>query len=94
MATTQNIKSSFDVETVRRDFPALAQEISGHPLAYLDNGASTQKPNQVINAVAEFYQHDYSNGAFGYSIHMSFMDFYNLRKFMVAGLMVNIGLGY
>jgi len=51
----------FDVERVRRDFPALDQEIHAHPLAYLDNAASAQKPQAVIDAVARVYQRDYSN---------------------------------
>jgi cysteine desulfurase/selenocysteine lyase len=54
-------KKSFDVEAIRKDFPALHQQVSGHPLVYLDNGASTQKPQQVIDAVNNFYKHDYSN---------------------------------
>ncbi len=51
----------FDVEKIRADFPALHQEVAGCPLAYLDNGASTQKPQQVIDTVAEFYRDDYAN---------------------------------
>jgi cysteine desulfurase/selenocysteine lyase len=50
-----------DVERIRRDFPALAQEVNGHPLAYLDNAASAQKPRSVIERVADAYTHDYSN---------------------------------
>ncbi|WP_211316866.1 cysteine desulfurase [Arenicella xantha] len=50
-----------DISSYRADFPALHQQVSGHPLVYLDNGASTQKPQAVIDAVSEFYQHDYSN---------------------------------
>lgn len=61
IASQPALKSEFDVQRVRADFPALDQQISGHPLAYLDNGASTQKPNQVIDAVADFYRRDYSN---------------------------------
>ncbi|MEM7358043.1 MAG: cysteine desulfurase [Pseudomonadota bacterium] len=53
--------TGFDVERVRQDFPILHQEISGHPLVYLDNGASTQKPQIVIDTVAEFYQQDNAN---------------------------------
>ena len=49
------------LDHVRADFPALDQLISGRPLAYLDNGASTQKPNAVIDAVTGFYSHDYAN---------------------------------
>ncbi len=51
----------FDPEKIRRDFPALHQEIHGKPLAYLDNAASTQKPEVVIETIAEFYRRDFSN---------------------------------
>ena len=53
--------SGFDVASIRQDFPALDQKVSGKPLAYLDNGASTQKPQSVIDVVQNFYQRDYSN---------------------------------
>ena len=52
---------AFDVERVRQDFPILDQLISGHPLVYLDNGASTQKPQQVIDAISNYYEHDNAN---------------------------------
>lgn len=54
-------KHSFDIDAIRADFPVLHQEVSGHALAYLDNGASTQKPQQVIDALSRFYEHDNSN---------------------------------
>ena len=41
----------FDVSEIRADFPILAREINGKPLVYLDNGASSQKPELVIDAV-------------------------------------------
>lgn len=50
-----------DIEKVRADFPALHQEINGHPLVYLDNAATTQKPRPVIEAVRSFYEKDCSN---------------------------------
>ncbi len=50
--------ASFDVEAVRRDFPALNQRIHGHPLVYLDNAATTQKPQAVIDATSSFYSRD------------------------------------
>ncbi len=53
--------STFDVERVRRDFPALEQVVNGRPLAYLDNAASAQKPRAVIDAVAGAYAYGYSN---------------------------------
>ncbi len=51
----------FDVERVRADFPILRQQVHGKPLVYFDNGASTQKPQVVIDAVSDFYAHDYAN---------------------------------
>ena len=50
-----------DIDAVRADFPILSQQIHGYPLAYLDNGASSQKPHVVIDAVEQFYRHDYAN---------------------------------
>ncbi len=45
-----------DLKKIRSDFPILAQEINQHPLAYLDNAATTQKPQSVIDAVSNYYQ--------------------------------------
>jgi cysteine desulfurase/selenocysteine lyase len=53
--------SSFDVESVRRDFPVLHQTVNGRPLAYLDNAASSQRPRAVIDAIARYYEHDHAN---------------------------------
>ena len=47
--------------TVREDFPALAQEVNGHPLVYFDNAATTQKPRAVLEAVQRYYEHDNAN---------------------------------
>ncbi len=51
----------FDVESVRRDFPILAQNINGHPLAFLDSAASSQRPQSVIDAISSYYEHDHAN---------------------------------
>ncbi len=51
----------FDVEAIRKDFPILSREVYGKPLVYLDNGASAQKPQVVIDAVANAYSHEYAN---------------------------------
>ena len=51
----------FDVAAVRAEFPALAQDVNGRPLVYLDNAASTQKPDAVIDAIANYYRRDHSN---------------------------------
>lgn len=53
--------TSFDVEGVRRDFPALHQRVNGHPLIYLDNAATTHKPQAVLDATSQFYGRDNSN---------------------------------
>ncbi|HTF85957.1 MAG TPA: aminotransferase class V-fold PLP-dependent enzyme, partial [Cellvibrio sp.] len=51
----------FDVDRIRQDFPILHQQVNGHPLVYLDNAATTQKPNAVIDAIANYYREDNSN---------------------------------
>lgn len=53
--------TAFDAEKVRADFPILHQEVNGHPLVYLDNAATTQKPQAVIQAIVDYYQRDNSN---------------------------------
>jgi cysteine desulfurase/selenocysteine lyase len=50
-----------DVEAIRRDFPILREKVHGQPLAWLDNAATTQKPQAVIDALSRFYEHDNSN---------------------------------
>ncbi len=53
--------AGWDVQRVRRDFPILDQEVHGHPLAYLDNAATTQKPRSVIEAMDQYYRRDNAN---------------------------------
>ena len=53
--------SDYNVEAIRTDFPILHREVHGKPLVYLDNGASSQKPKQVINAVSHAYENEYAN---------------------------------
>ena len=50
-----------DPNNIRADFPILERKVNGHPLVYLDNGASSQKPKAVIDAISEYYTHDHSN---------------------------------
>jgi len=52
---------SFDVARIRADFPILAQKIAGKPLVYLDNGATSQKPQAVIDALDHYYSVENSN---------------------------------
>jgi cysteine desulfurase/selenocysteine lyase len=49
-------RNLFDVNVVRKDFPVLHQMVNGHPLVYLDNGATSQKPRAVIDAVSHYYE--------------------------------------
>ncbi|GAB3379326.1 cysteine desulfurase [Spongiibacter taiwanensis] len=53
--------ASFDVAALRAQFPALQQEVNGQPLVYLDNAATTHKPQRVIDAISDFYRLDNSN---------------------------------
>ncbi|WP_269582215.1 cysteine desulfurase [Roseibium sp. Sym1] len=63
VATAEQTTGSagYDVEAIRGDFPILAREVYGKPLVYLDNGASAQKPQAVIDAVTKAYSHEYAN---------------------------------
>lgn len=54
-------RPEWDLDAVRREFPALAQQVHGLPLAYLDNAATAHKPHQVIEAVSHFYRRDNAN---------------------------------
>jgi cysteine desulfurase/selenocysteine lyase len=60
-APPQAAPGPFRVPTIRRDFPILNQQVHGKPLVWFDNAATTQKPQSVIDAVANFYAHDNSN---------------------------------
>ena len=51
----------FDVRRIRADFPILGQQIQNHPLVYLDNGATAQKPRAVIDALSHYYTHQNAN---------------------------------
>ena len=59
MADTLN--QAYDVEAVRRDFPILSRMVHDKPLVYLDNGASAQKPQAVIDAITHAYSNEYAN---------------------------------
>jgi len=54
-------RAGFDVAPVRREFPILQQKVNGHPLVYLDNAATSQKPLPVIEALDRYYRMDNSN---------------------------------
>jgi cysteine desulfurase / selenocysteine lyase len=52
---------SFDAEALKRDFPILRERVNGRPLVWLDNAATTQKPQSVIDRLKYFYEHENSN---------------------------------
>ena len=52
---------SFDVSRIRSDFPILSRQVNNKPLVYLDNGASAQKPQVVIDAITQAYSYEYAN---------------------------------
>lgn len=60
-AKPQGFKPPFDVNLVRRDFPILDERVNGRPLIWLDNAATTQKPQCVIDRISHFYAHENSN---------------------------------
>lgn len=51
----------YDLEKIRKDFPVLSRKVHGKPLVYLDNAASSQKPQVVIDAISNLYEKDFSN---------------------------------
>jgi len=83
--------SAFDVNKVRGDFPILNQTVNGHPLVYLDNGATSQKPQSVIDAIVEYYITTNSNVHRGvHTLSQQATDGYEgartkIRKFINAG---------
>ena len=61
MDAVRTADADYDVEAIRRDFPILSREVYGKPLVYLDNGASAQKPQAVIDAITHAYTQEYAN---------------------------------
>jgi len=61
MAAIHKMAPGLDVTRIRGDFPVLARTINGHPLAYLDNAASSQQPTPVIDAVANYARSHHAN---------------------------------
>jgi cysteine desulfurase/selenocysteine lyase len=63
MSQAQSVidKPDYDIDRIRADFPILIREVHGKPLIFLDNGASAQKPRQVIDAMRDIYEAEYAN---------------------------------
>ncbi len=74
-----------DVAAVRADFPILSRKINGHPLVYLDNAATTQKPRQVIDAIVNYYEQTNSNVHRGvHTLSVESTEAYELARAKVA----------
>jgi cysteine desulfurase / selenocysteine lyase len=86
LATTSTALSAEEVDALRRDFPALHQEVNGYPIAYLDSSATSQKPLAVLDAERRFYEH--SNAAVHRGAHTLAVDateqFENARATVAA----------
>lgn len=52
---------SFDIQKIRNDFPILSRKVNGYPLVYLDNAATSQKPQQVIDCIVDYYSNYNAN---------------------------------
>ena len=79
------VDAAYDIEAVREDFPILSEEINGHPLAFLDSGASAQKPEAVLQRMEQVYRHDYANVHRGaYTLSQASTDHYENARQTVA----------
>ncbi len=75
-----------DPVRIRADFPVLDQDVNGHPLVYLDNAASTQKPTRVLDALRYYYEHDNANVHRGiHELSRRATDAYEAARTTVAG---------
>jgi len=75
-----------DVATLREDFPVLAREVNGKPLTFLDSGASSQKPRQVVEAMTEYYFNHHANVHRGaHTLSVEATELYESARAEVAG---------
>ncbi len=85
-AALRQPSAALDVAAIREDFPILHQEVNGHPLAYLDNAASSQRPRQVLEAVDHYYRHDHANVHRGvHTLSQRATDDYENARSVIAG---------
>jgi cysteine desulfurase/selenocysteine lyase len=61
VSLTDTANTEVDIADCRADFPALSQQINGHPIAFLDSAASSQQPSAVIDTIREYQRHDHAN---------------------------------
>ncbi|HEX3839825.1 MAG TPA: SufS family cysteine desulfurase [Acidimicrobiales bacterium] len=89
MASVTNVAHGVDVETLKKDFPLLAQEVNGRPITYLDSAASSQRPRQVLDAMRNYEETTHANvhrGVYGIAEEAT-------RRFEAARLSVGRFIG-
>ncbi len=87
-ADQEQSNTTYDVAAIRADFPALNMEINGYPHAFLDSGASAQKPNQVLERMDQAYRSEYANVHRGaYTLSQLATDNYENARSTVAKFM-------
>lgn len=88
MSSILEVPALLDAERIRADFPVLHQEVNGHPLVYLDNAASTQKPRAVLDALVRYYEHDNANVHRGvHTLSVRATDAFDAARGQVAALL-------
>ncbi len=79
--------NNLHIDRIRSDFPILSREINGNKLVYLDNAATTQKPNSVIDSISDFYKNTNSNVHRGiHSLSIESTEAYELAREKIAKL--------
>ena len=80
--------NDYNIDSIRDDFPALSLECNGHPLAFLDSGASAQKPSKVLEKMDHAYRNEYANVHRGaYTLSQKATDNYENARKTVADFM-------
>ena len=82
------IDNVYNIDSIREDFPALSLEFNGHPLSFLDSGASSQKPSKVLDRMDYAYRNEYANVHRGaYTLSQRSTDNYEYARKTVASFM-------
>ncbi|HEY0100891.1 MAG TPA: aminotransferase class V-fold PLP-dependent enzyme [Pyrinomonadaceae bacterium] len=76
----------FDVTRIREDFPVLKREVQGKPLVYLDNAATSQKPQAMISRLSELYSHEYARVEEGHTLSREATEIFEGTRAKVAKL--------
>jgi cysteine desulfurase/selenocysteine lyase len=83
---TKAMTKTLDVTRIREDFPVLKREVKGHPLVYLDNAATSQKPQVMIDRLSELYSHEYARVEEGHTLSQEATEIFESTRAKVAKL--------